>query len=120
MNPELPLTATMLYKGVNQGDQMQRISLRDVQGMWGGRNVFVSSDGTVWVQAVARGLAETRYKLAISTAAGGELEKFLAEHGFEAIVIKERFGVPGEGRPTINLVTTDGKTVEKVKWANDK
>jgi hypothetical protein len=99
---------------------MQRISLRDVQGMWGGRNIFLSRDGTLWVQAVARGLQEKRYKLTLSAEAINDLEKFLSEHRVEEIAIKDRPGVPGEGRPTIELTTTEGKVIQKVKWANDK
>ena len=99
---------------------MQRVSLRDVQGMWGGRNIFVSRDGALWVQVVAQGLQEKRYKLQLSAEAMKELETFLSQHRVEDIAIKDRSGVPGEGRPTIEFVTTEGKIIQKVKWANDK
>src|SRR6185437_179547 len=103
-----------------------RLILLDVQGLWGGQNIFLSHDGTLWVQLIGRlsnaasGFQETRYKLKLKPADIEDLQRLLANHHFPQIQIKDRPGVPDEARPTIQVTTDDGKILTKSKWANDK
>ncbi len=95
------------------------IELLDVQGLFGGRNVLVSTDGVAWVQTVGpragKGrLVEKQYVLTLS---GEELERIrhaLVESDFFSLQSEERLGVPDEARPEIVLSKSNGALLHSV------
>lgn len=102
-----------------QDTSLELIILRDVQPLWGGRNVYLFGDGRLFVQIVARGAQETRYALRIEPAKVEELADLLREHRFWQIEIEERPGLPDEARPEIEVTWQSGAHKAVAKWAND-
>lgn len=51
--------------------------MRDVQSLFGGRNIYVNSKGEVWVQVIDRSREETRIYYAITSDKITELQKLL-------------------------------------------
>jgi hypothetical protein len=98
---------------------VESVSLQDVQTLFGGQNLWLSSNGKVIAQVVEPGLKEKRYELTLASDEVAELEQLLAKHDFAKIQLKERSGRPDEARPTISVTTADEKTTEVAKWAGD-
>lgn len=104
-------------------DGLSTLVLRDVQGLFGGRDLWIRADGTTIIRTVRppkpgeSGMQEVRYagKPAID-----DLKLLLARHDPFTMKIPERFGVPDEARPTLIVRLASGKTVTVAKWANQK
>ncbi|MBM4037630.1 MAG: hypothetical protein FJ290_03870 [Planctomycetes bacterium] len=102
---------------------LERVVLRDVQGLWGGRDLWLSGDGKLIVNVVdpRKGAkAVSQYGLQLSVEQLAATAKLVAERGFFKIEIPNRPGVPDEARPTITVRLTDGAEKTVAKWANDK
>jgi len=105
--------------------KFDRVVLLDVQGLFGGRNVWVSHDGTGWCKIVRRpkpgetGLMEMLYRVKLSQDETAALAELVRAHDVSSIRMRDRSGVPDEGRPAIYL-SADGKEAAVEKWANDK
>jgi hypothetical protein len=105
---------------------LRTIVLRDVQGYWGGQNVWLSADGMAVVQVVGSpppgksGLWEKRYRLQLDDQYMAALERLVGEHDFLNLKIPERRGKPDEAHPIIVVVTKDGRTAETMKMGSDK
>jgi len=97
-----------------------KVSLLDVQGLFGGRNVYVSADGVVIVQSVDRGMYERRFKGRLKPEQLLELSTALTRSGFFTLQIPDRLGVPDEARPTITVTLKSGASRSVARWANDK
>ena len=90
---------------------LQTLTLRDVQGLYGGRDVWIAADGGCHVRTVEVGV-EKRYAGKIQI---DDLKALLAKHDLKKIRIPERPGIPDEARPT--LIWRAEKDVVKVaKW----
>jgi hypothetical protein len=105
------------------------IALHDVQGLFGGHNIWIVDGRSVFVQKVGRprpaqnqpGLGEQRYQFELAPAERDELERLLDVHHFLTIKVDSSGpGVPDEARPTVVVVSRSGQTVRASKWANDK
>jgi hypothetical protein len=97
--------------------------LRDVQGLHGGRNVYLRENGTVVVQGVSptgTGLHERRFEFALSEQQSGELQQLLVRHPPGKIRLPARPGIPDQARPEITLVTRDGAVTTVAKWDDDR
>ena len=105
--------------------KFDRVVLLNVQGLFGGWNLWVSGDGTGWYKNVRvpkageTGLVETVYRVKLSPEETTRLAELLRAHDVSAIRIMFRRGVPDEGRVTI-YVSAGGKEAVADKWANDK
>jgi len=102
---------------------IERITLRDIQGLWGGRDLSLGGNGRLIVTVVdpRRGdKAVSQYGLQLPDAQAAEVGKLVAERGFFKIEIPARPGVPDEARPTIAVRLADGTEKSVAKWANDK
>ena len=104
---------------------LKSVVLRDVQGLFGGQNLWASADGTAFVQTVGHsqavaGLAERRSRLKLTAAQWSEIERLVGAHGLLTLKTPQRSGVPDEAHPNISLVTRSGTKVEVGKWADDK
>ncbi|NOX62695.1 MAG: hypothetical protein GXP42_12230 [Chloroflexi bacterium] len=96
-----------------------KVILRDVTVLKGGRVVELQSDGAVEVVIVAPGGKETRYASRVSADKVAELARLLDEHRFTEIEIAFRAPVPDEARPEIEVVWSSGERTVVAKWAND-
>jgi hypothetical protein len=109
----------------SESDELGQVVLLDVQGLWGGRDVWISMDGKAVCRLVTRpqkgqsGLQETRYSFELSKEQLATLAECLKKHNFLAIKTTDRYGVPDESRPVIFVKSSEG-THAVAKWANDK
>ncbi|HUT33438.1 MAG TPA: hypothetical protein VNE39_08175 [Planctomycetota bacterium] len=104
-------------------DGLERVVLRDVQGLWGGRDLWLRGDGRLIVNVVdpRKGdKAVSQYGLQLPGDQVAATAKLVAERHFLKIEIPNRPGVPDEARPTITVRLTDGTEKTVAKWANDK
>ncbi len=102
---------------------LERVILRDVQGLWGGRDLWLNGDGRLIVNIVdprKRDKAASQYGLQLPGTQLADTAKLVAEHSFFKIEIPNRPGVPDEARPTITVRLTDGTEKTVAKWSNDK
>jgi len=109
--------------GLDRGPEIIRIDtvvLLDVQGLHGGQDLYVWSDGTVVVQVVGKGRQERRYRLRWDAARIRELEELLRRHRFFSIRIRRRRPVPDEAHPDIRVRLVSGEEREVGKQGNDK
>ena len=99
-------------------------ALLDVQGLFGGRDVWVTTDGTAYCRTVgppAAGqarLPETRVRFALNEADRDALARVLAEGDLAEIHTNQRYGVPDEAR-AILCVQRAGQRTAVGKWAGD-
>lgn len=108
-------------------EQVTTIRLLDVQGLFGGRSVFLKRDGTAVVQVVTPpktsypegGLTETRFEFQLGREDADRIFASLRKHSFMGIQIQDRYGVPDEARPEITIRFASGESRSVVKWAND-
>ncbi len=100
-----------------------RLVLRDVQGLHGGRNVYVGNDGNVTVQAVTpteTGLREQRFEFRLTDDERQALRQLLVQHPPRKIRIPLRPGIPDQARPEITLVATGGLATTIAKWDDER
>lgn len=109
----------------SQTNSLDQVVLLDVQGLWGGTNLWISGTGKAvcrYVRTPAKGesgLQETRHSLELSREQQASLRKLVNEHDFFNIKTVDRYGVPDESRPAIFIKSGD-RTHAVGKWANDK
>lgn len=102
-----------------------RIVLLDVQGLFGGRELWLSADGSAWARTVGpprQGdprLPERRWAFTVDPSDMDELARLLAEHDLAEMRIPDRPGVPDEARPIVCVQR--GEDLRAVaKWARDR
>jgi hypothetical protein len=100
--------------------------LLDVEGMHGGRNLWLASDGTAVVQVVGHvtqavgGLPEKCYRVRFGKAAVTEVERLVGAHRFLDLNLTLRVGPPGGGHPEIAVLTKAGGRGASIKREDDK
>jgi hypothetical protein len=104
---------------------LQAFSLQDVQGLFGGQNLWVGPDSIAYVQLVGHkageyGLWETRYRTRLTEKQWSRMESLVGEHHFLTLKTSRRPGVPDEARPVITIVQRTGDSTAVGKWANEK
>jgi hypothetical protein len=101
-----------------QASPFSQIVLKDVQPLWGGRNLYLWHDGSLYIQIVEQG-QENRYATQITPEQVAELDSLLHEHNFAAIEIPDRPGLPDEAHPTITVWWQSGEHTSAAKWDTD-
>ncbi|MCP4602335.1 MAG: hypothetical protein GY847_17770 [Proteobacteria bacterium] len=105
--------------------QLDQIILLDVQGLWGGRDLWILDDGTAYCRIVVppeageSGLQEKRYRFNIPQEDIDRLVELIQSHEFFSIQTEDRLGVPDKARPIIYVAAGD-RTAVVAKWANDR
>jgi hypothetical protein len=101
---------------------LDSIRLRAVHGLWGGMNVFLKADGSLWVQDVSRegdGFLERRFQGSLPASEVKELEALLGRHDFPSIRIPPRTGIPDETSVTLVARLKDGRAVTLSAFTQD-
>ncbi len=109
----------------NHAGNFSKIVLQDVQGLWGGRDLWLSEDGSGMCRVVDQsgdkanpGPREKRYRIAMSPTEVGALRSVLGRWNFAAIESSSRPGIPDEACPRICL--DDGKKANVAyRWMGD-
>jgi len=109
---------------MKESDQIKRVVLYDIQGLYGGTAVYVSDTGITFIQIVRPedgkdGLQEKRYIIKLKPGELEKLQKVIGENNFLKIKIKNRLGVPDEAHPIIEVIMKSGKSKKVWKWFND-
>ena len=101
--------------------QLKQVILRDVEGMRGGRTLWISAEGKAICSIVAggkAGLHEIRYTFDVSEEQSSHLLDLINKHEFFSLQTKNRYGIPGESRPSI-LIKSESGEYAVGKWSND-
>jgi hypothetical protein len=99
---------------------LKEIVFSDLDGLYGGEQIWVSADGTAYTRVVSM-KKEKRYKRQITAERWAEIERLVGAH--HVLGLQERpfgTGVPHESMYSIRLVTKDGRKISTAKWARDK
>jgi len=96
-----------------------RLELHDVQGLWGGRDVYVRGDGAAGVQTVSEAREARRVTLTLPPERARALLRLAAEVDVLGAEVPDRPGVPDEARPTLVVVDAAGRRRSIAKWDND-
>jgi hypothetical protein len=102
------------------------IVLKDVEGLQGGIDVFIKSDGTC-ISRVVRIIekesnlqkVERRYETKLTEAEIKSLDDILHKNNFWAIKINFRPGLPDTSHPIILVKLKKGESKQVWKWADD-
>lgn len=123
------LGVALIMSGCTQSEpeieQLDQVILLDVQGLWGGQDLWISADGKAVCRFVTppaenqSGLQETRHSFVMSTQQRASLLELVKKHSFFTIKTKDRHGVPDEARPSI-LISSGLCTHAVGKWAGDE
>jgi hypothetical protein len=104
------------------GDEMSweytRVILRDVHGLWGGRNIFIEGSGFVLLQRVSPTQDELRYEFELSHALITSLLVRFIEHDFLGIHLPESEIPPDSTIASITLVNPLGHSFQLTKPGN--
>lgn len=95
--------------------------LRDVQHLFGGRNVYVDSNGQVWVQDIDRSRSEMRAHYTITPNKLKALQQLVLASQNLNFIIPERPERPhaDEGRPMLIVKFSPDKVTRVGKWDDD-
>ncbi len=118
--PPLPDNATARFLGPEGDWPKCQLVLRDVQGLFGGEDVYVSGAGECTIRLVAAGMKEKRFRLKLTASETLALRRACVEADLADLRIRDRSGVPDEAHPELSLTSAAGETRKVAKWANDK
>ncbi|MCX5675739.1 MAG: hypothetical protein NTX87_12095 [Planctomycetota bacterium] len=116
----LPDNATAKFLGPEADWPKCKLVLRDVQGLFGGQDVYLDGSGDCILRAVDKGLKEKRFRLKLAAEESLALRRMCIRADLAYLEIKERPGVPDEAHPEISITSAAGETRKVAKWANDK
>lgn len=99
------------------------IELSDIHGLWGGSDLTVRRDGSVFLKRISigkrGGKIEHHYRYQLTGAQMLELKHFIKSSGYFKYRETRRPGIPDEAHPEIT-VQFDGASNSAAKWANDR
>ncbi len=110
------------WPAANRGDQ---VILLDVQGLWGGTNLWISGDKAAISCFVERpqkgesGLREICYSFKLSDEQNATLAGLVSRYDFFSIHTADRYGAPDEARPVL-WMKSGGIIHAVAKWIHDK
>lgn len=101
------------------------LALYDIQGLWGGQEVFVLTNGVVYARTAQppkkkeNGLQEKRYKIQLSTTELQSLKALLDQHQFLTLTNANRKAVPDESGAIISLRFATNQGHDVFQWEKD-
>ena len=106
----------------NDALSFTKVTLMDVQPLFGGYHVILLDDGEINLHAITprKKIKNQKFRVKIKIAKLEELDELISNHNFPEISIEDRAGEPDEARPKIKVIYDSGEEVEKEKWANDE
>jgi len=105
--------------------KLEKLVLRDVQGLFGGQDFYLKKDGTLTV-VIAKpvegkpGLQASEYASKLDEKEMAALIELLKKHDFVSIRTQKRPGVPDEAHPEITLRLEKQAACTIRKWANEE
>jgi len=99
-----------------------RFIVQDVQGLWGGVEIYVAGTGKTVVRVVTPeegGLKEKRYVSTLDTSVNQILIGAFIKNNFLTINDSERPGIPDEAHPSITLINAEGERHTVWRWDGD-
>lgn len=108
---------TRAFLGDEISWEFTRIILRDVHGLWGGRNIFIEGNGYVLLQRVSPAQEELRYEFELSHGLITSLLVRFIEHDFLGIHFPETELSADEAITSITLINHLGHSFQLVKPA---
>lgn len=112
------MSLTAAFLGPSTLWQEAELCLHDVQGLWGGREIYVRLNQVI-VRQVSRGMQERRVVF-VDADAAQSLFQLCIENDFLTIEIEARPGLPDEARTTLVLMNNMGSEHTLAKWAGQK
>lgn len=111
------MTATAEFLGPAAGWSAAYLALNDVQGLWGGRVVYLAGAGRLLLQHVERGRMETRHALELPAAEAQAALALCGAHDLLNLTLPARPGIPDEAYITLTLINPAGAIRAVGKWA---
>lgn len=112
---------TQSFLGDESAWPAAKAQMSDVQGLWGGRRIFVYGNGRVVVQSVAEEMYEQRYEFVLPAVEVRRLLGTCIEKDF--MTIREdagRMGIPDEAWREITLINAAGERRTVARWEGEK
>lgn len=103
----------------NTSGDFEWLMLRDVQGLYGGRVIYVLPDGSLVAQKVMPGpggLHDQRSEGSLDADGRRRLADLLVEHELRTMEVPSRLGVPDESLAVLTVRFRDGAVVNAQKW----
>jgi hypothetical protein len=121
--PETAEPATRVVEDPPSSD-FTWLMLHDIQGLYGGRALYIRPDGSVIVQVVESrepdGLEDARYEGALDAGARTRIVEALTAADFRNLDVPDRLGVPDEARAVLVVRYADGVVHRAAKWQDDE
>lgn len=96
------------------------LMLTDIQGLYGGRALYVLPNDGFVVQIVGpspHGLEDRRYTGALSEAQRAGITALLEQHDLRTMQVPQRPGIPDEVLVQLNVGFADGTEAQAAKWS---
>jgi hypothetical protein len=107
-------------RGVSENDLPNKtIVLLDIQGLWGGRDLWIDAGGVAYCRVVGRENVSRFYRFELPKALIRGLYSTFEQNEFSELETNKRHGVPDEAYPIIYMKTVASEGAVG-KWANDK
>ena len=96
------------------------VRLDGMNGLWGGRRIYVSRAGRTVAQVVSRTKHEQRYEFTLDEARVRSLFAACVENDLLTVPCSERPGIPDETCLVVTLVNGAGERRAVHRWAGDR
>jgi len=107
-------------KGAEAVLEVESLMLHDIQGLYGGRALYIRPDGSAVVQDVRvgadDGLEDRRFEFHVPEAELDAFARALRETGFREREFPDRLGIPDEARAVLWVRFMDGEARGVGQW----
>ena len=103
--------------------EFEWLMIHNIQGLYGGRALYIRPDGTTVAQKVVIGdedLRDHHFEGALDAGARARIADLLVEHGFRSMAVPDRLGIPDETRTVLVVRFRDGTVTQLSKWDEDR
>jgi hypothetical protein len=111
--------ATAKFLGPEADWSKCRLTLKDVQGLWGGRDVYVDGGGDCIIRVVKEGQKEQRFRLKLDPKETLALRALCIEADLATVKIERpKQMLPDTSHPTLILSNAAGEKYEETKYGD--
>jgi hypothetical protein len=112
--------ATAKFLGSEADWAKCKLTLKDVHGLWGGRDVYVYGSGDCVIRIVKEGQKEQRFRLKLEPKEALALRTLVIETDLASVKIERpKQVIPDMSHSTIILVNAAGEKYEVGKWGSE-